>query len=170
MDKVELNRERARAWYHNNKEKAKKRLYPLNKLWRANNREKTRKYSSEYTKKYPWVKTYRSICSRCHSNPFYKNKGIKAKIGVVDLKKLWIRDEAFNMKHPSIDRIDRNGDYTFENCRFIELSENLKLRAFETIIKKCKECSNEFKSHKIGKYCSKKCKYKNENRKRAISK
>ncbi len=37
---------------------------------------------------------------------------------------LYYRDGADKMKKPSIDRIDNNGDYTYENCRFIEMAEN----------------------------------------------
>ena len=40
---------------------------------------------------------------------------------------LWLRDEAANMKKPSIDRKDKDGHYVFGNCRFIELSNNSKL-------------------------------------------
>ena len=34
------------------------------------------------------------------------------------------------MKSPTIDRIDNDGDYTFENCRFIENGENTRRRGF----------------------------------------
>jgi len=40
------------------------------------------------------------------------------------LKELWFRDKAYNLKRPSIDRKNNNEDYTFENCRFIELGKN----------------------------------------------
>jgi hypothetical protein len=38
---------------------------------------------------------------------------------------MWFRDKAFEMKRPSLDRIDTTGDYCLDNCRFIELKENL---------------------------------------------
>ena len=81
----------------------------------------------------PWVGTYNRIRNRCNYKPHtsYKNyggRGIKCEIGIKELKFLWYRDSAFNMKKPSIDRIDNNGNYTLENCRYLEFSEN-RIRA-----------------------------------------
>lgn len=72
-----------------------------------------------------------NIKSRClnSKNPDYKyygGRGIGFLITIEELIKLWFRDKAYNMKQPSIDRIDNDGHYTYENCRFIELSENTK--------------------------------------------
>ena len=39
------------------------------------------------------------------------------------IKKLWFRDKAWLLKRPSIDR-KNGGHYIFQNCRFIELSQN----------------------------------------------
>lgn len=86
---------------------------------------------SDKNQRFPWYLVRRNAQQRCN-NPNatgYKNyggRGIKFFITLEELKQLWFRDKAFEMKHPSIDRIDNNGHYTFENCRFIELSENIK--------------------------------------------
>lgn len=85
---------------------------------------------SEYYKKFPWRKTLVVIKQRCEnpnniSYPWYGNKGIKCNITENEIKKLWFRDKAYLMKKPSIDRKDSNKDYTYNNCRFIELVENV---------------------------------------------
>ena len=88
-----------------------------------------------YRKKYrslPWVKTYGYILLRtknkkhkCFKN--YGAKGIKNFLGINDLKYIWFRDKACKLKKPSIDRINRFGSYTLENCRYIEHSENARI-------------------------------------------
>ena len=87
------------------------------------------KWNKTYYEKKPWAKTYVSIKGRCERKTdtgyrLYGAKGIKCLMTMGDLKFLWNRDSAENMKRPSIDRIDSKGDYTIENCRYIELSEN----------------------------------------------
>lgn len=77
----------------------------------------------------PWVLTYIRIKQRCMnpkncSYPRYGGRGIKCLITANELKFLWFRDKAYEMKKPSIDRIDNDGNYILENCRYIELSEN----------------------------------------------
>ena len=44
---------------------------------------------------------------------------------MVDGKFLWNRDKAYLMKKPSIDRINNDGNYTRENCQFIEHGDNI---------------------------------------------
>lgn len=75
----------------------------------------------------PWKKTFVSIVGRCTSrnNRYYK-KGIKNFLSVSDLKYLWFRDKAYLMKCPSIDRINNNGNYTIENCKYMELIDNCR--------------------------------------------
>jgi hypothetical protein len=77
----------------------------------------------------PWILTFDRIWSRCNWKKYerykrYGGRGIKSLITKDELKQLWFRDNASSMKKPSIDRIDNDGNYTFENCRFIESSEN----------------------------------------------
>ena len=74
---------------------------------------------------HPWVRTIRSIRARCgNRNHHYFKKGIKNFIDTDGIKMLWFRDMAYLLESPSIDRIDSDGNYTLENCRFIELKEN----------------------------------------------
>jgi len=76
------------------------------------------------------VKIWQNInvrCSRpnCGSYKYYGGKGIENLLTPVDVEFLWNRDGAAQMKRPSIDRINNSLSYTVENCRFVELSQNL---------------------------------------------
>lgn len=96
-----------------------------------NNLETNRSYRKKWNKNNPWCLTFYSIKGRIEdkSNTSYKRyggRGIRCLITKEELKKLWIRDKASLMKRPSIDRKNSNGNYTFRNCRYIEISENSK--------------------------------------------
>ena len=85
--------------------------------------------SKKRFKLYPWLKHLKSANSRCNnpkdkSYKYYGGRGIKCLLTKEDVKKLWFRDKADNLKYPSIDRKDSNKDYTFNNCRFIEFEKN----------------------------------------------
>jgi len=85
----------------------------------------------QYQKEHKWIITHSSIKYRCEnlkdvSHKCYAGKGIKCLISAEELKSLWFRDRAYLMNKPSIDRIDNNGNYIFNNCKYIELSENIK--------------------------------------------
>lgn len=121
---------RALQWYYKNKERALKRLRITCRIWQKKNKKRCYKINANYSKRHPWVKTYRAIISRCHYNRFYLKKKIKAKITVKELKKLWHRDKAYLLNKPSIDRIDEKGNYCYGNCRYIEFTKNLKRRVF----------------------------------------
>lgn len=54
----------------------------------------------------------------------YSHKGIKNTLTIEQVAFLWERDNAKGMKRASLDRIETTGDYTLENCRFIEHAEN----------------------------------------------
>jgi hypothetical protein len=70
------------------------------------------------------------IWHRCN-NPndanykYYGGRGIKCLITKEEIRQIMERDNYWNLKRPSIDRIDNDGDYTYENCRFIELETNI---------------------------------------------
>jgi len=88
--------------------------------------------SSEYHKerrlKEPWYGTLISIKLRCNNTKrnWYK-RGIKCLITLEELKYLWFRDKAWLLERPSVDRIDNDGHYILDNCRYIELVENARL-------------------------------------------
>ena len=94
--------------------------------WVKNNKDKQAKRVSKYRKLNPWVATFANINQRC-TNPnrncykFYGEKGIKNLFkNPKEIKFLWFRDKAYEMKEPSIDRINPEDNYCIENCRFIE--------------------------------------------------
>lgn len=84
-----------------------------------------------YRRENPWYSRLASLRQRCNNpnNPGYPNYGgreIECRITGKELRALWFRDNASFMKNPSIDRIDNDGHYEYDNCQFIEFSDNSK--------------------------------------------
>ena len=80
---------------------------------------------------HPWVRLMSLARRRCGTgngskrwHKFYRDKGIKCHITAGQIKEIWIRDDAENMKLPSLDRKDSRFDYTNWNCRILEFNEN----------------------------------------------
>ena len=76
-----------------------------------------------------------AIRARCNRKKhvaykYYGNMGIKCYVNFKDMLYLWKRDNASQLARPSIDRINNNGPYSISNCRFIELSKNIKRRFY----------------------------------------
>ena len=112
-----------------NKEKSRNYRTEWNRL----HPEAKRKQDKKYHKKHPWVRTLGYIRRRCN-NPkckdykYYGLRGIKCLITKEELKYLWFRDKAYEMKKPSIDRKENNGDYELSNCQYMELTKNSEKR------------------------------------------
>lgn len=80
----------------------------------------------------PWMRSRVSAQKRCGDKnhrkyPLYGGRGIKYLLTIPQMKSLWIRDNAAAMKDPTLDRLDPDGHYVPENCRFIERAANSAL-------------------------------------------
>ncbi|HJS82826.1 MAG TPA: hypothetical protein VJ742_08345, partial [Nitrososphaera sp.] len=104
------------------------------KIDRANVLLRCKKYRKSFSGR--MSKILSTIKQRC-SNPnissykYYGAKGIKCLINKDEIVRLWFRDKAFKMKKPSIDRKTSKHNYSFKNCRFIELSDNIRKSNYE---------------------------------------
>lgn len=87
--------------------------------------------AKKYRINHPWISCFIAAKSRCQNKKSknyygYGGRGIRILITLEEIKSLWFRDKAYNLKIPSIDRIDNDGNYELSNCRFIEQSENAR--------------------------------------------
>jgi len=86
--------------------------------------------NDRYRKNNPWASSLSNARKRCNYKGHalyrcYGGRGIKCLLTIAEVKSLWERDGAANMVRPSLDRKDNDLHYTFENCEFIELTENI---------------------------------------------
>jgi len=82
----------------------------------------------------PWYGRWIMMKQRClnpknKDYPRYGGRGIKLFLTCEQVGILWKRDSADRMKNPTIDRVDNDGHYTLENCRFLENVENSRRSA-----------------------------------------
>lgn len=96
----------------------RKRYYNTTNTWRL-----------KIKKESPWlVHLWYAQKRCCDKKHLYFRLGLKCVLSWEDIKFLWFRDNAKDMKKPSIDRIDGNKGYYKDNCRFIELIDNQRRR------------------------------------------
>jgi len=94
-----------------------------------------------------WIRHFRNLKARCN-NPknnryyCYGRRGIKCMITEKELKFIWFRDNAYNLKKPSIDRINNDGNYELNNCRFIELNRHLSKHKSKVVLQS--DLNNKF--------------------------
>lgn len=95
---------------------------------------KDHNYMEKYMKRYyiekPWMTAFKTLKQRCNYTGYssyirYGGRGIKNYLTKEDMEFIWNRDKAGEMNSPSIDRINTNGDYSLDNCRYIELLDNI---------------------------------------------
>jgi hypothetical protein len=94
--------------------------------WRVKNKDKVK--AQNFKRRY--LLSFYEARNRCINSKHkrfkdYGGRGIKFLMTKEDFKFLWNRDKAQMMKKPSIDRINNNGHYKLDNCRFIELKTNI---------------------------------------------
>jgi len=130
----DIRRATARIYQENNRELISKRKREYNQK----NKDKIRESKKKYLEMNPWIKTYKYIRTRCNNKNTngYKNyggRGIKCLITKEELKNIWVRDKAYLLQQPSIDRMDNDGHYKYSNCQYIEFEENKKKRHLDKI-------------------------------------
>jgi hypothetical protein len=128
-DCKECRRKIGKEYYKKNKKKVNKK----HNDYYQHNKKKLLKLNKNHHKKhkakFPWKYIFKNIKDRCTNKnrshyKYYGGRGIKCLITELEVKFLWFRDKAYLMVKPSIDRINNNGDYCIENCRFLPMKEH----------------------------------------------
>jgi hypothetical protein len=119
-------KEYLKEYYQRNKEKIKEQK----KEYYQSKKEERDSKTNENRKLKPWLRYLINARQRCHnpncpSYKFYGLKGIRCLLTLEEVKTLYLRDKASEMHKPSLDRKDSTLDYTFTNCRFVELVINV---------------------------------------------
>ena len=96
-------------------------------------RVRASQYQKQYKKKLimrkPWMKFLLSARGRCKNKSHrYTQRGIECSLTEKELYKIWKRDKPWLLNKPSLDRINGRLNYSSDNCRFVELSENISRR------------------------------------------
>jgi hypothetical protein len=79
-----------------------------------------------YDKENPWANHFKAAKERIHGKKSKSYIGLPFTLTRNQVKQLWERDKANQLKEPSLDRIINKLGYTFENCRFVEMIINRK--------------------------------------------
>ena len=79
-----------------------------------------------------WDVAFKNIKHRCNNQndkkwKYYGGRNIRCLITAAELRGAFIRDKAWKLKRPSVDRINNDGHYEPSNIRWIEQSENKKI-------------------------------------------
>ena len=111
----------------------------LERQWRKLYPEKIKEQRKRYYAKYPWVKTWKTLNGRCRPKGVYGKINIKNLLTLKQLRFIWLRDRAYNLKKPSLHRVNPLDNYTLDNCEFIEHRENCQ-RITYRVIECCPQC------------------------------
>ena len=115
------------------------------KQWRKEHPFYHKTYNKSYSLRKPWVKTLRSINSRCNNKTHhYYKKDIKSFLTMKSLEYLWFRDKAYLMIKPSIHRKNSLKNYTIKNCEYMELKKNLSYPKYLFYINLIKLIKNKY--------------------------
>lgn len=90
---------------------------------------------NEFRARNRWYRPLEYAQRRCKdpnhaSYPLYGGRGIQCTLTKAQAKFLYERDHGDTLQQPSLDRIDPDGPYSVDNCRFIEYRENCKHKRF----------------------------------------